>query len=337
MAERPAILRGAARRRRRRARSPARSAMRRRARPQAARHRVRASRGPPTRRVGRRAVRLPAARRGRLPRRAGRDLRPAGPRSRPLGAGLVGWRRREPRSCSHDPPRSRRGRSTPRRGAGPFAFSDRWVVVAASAASELVAQPRDSSAAPREVARAARTEQLGRPSIVGDGGLPPGRRRTGSQIRLLDLATGRDTLLRSEHRALLINPSLRRPPRALRALEPTRARSCGSARLQPRATTKDQRLYTTAHRPPRRRPREGPPPPPRRLQGPQAAEALAPPARRHHRHAVDHGARPDDRLRDPAPQADRAATTSTILSVPRSANVNCGWVGSEASRAAGPP
>ena len=242
-----------------------------------------------------------------------------------LGAGLVGWRDAQSRIvlATTDTLTPVAGYDAP--GAGPFAFSDRWVVWLVGG-RQLFAQPRDSSAAPREVARARGTEQLGRPSIVGATVVYHRAGTSGSQIRLLDLATGRDTLLRSEHRALLSNPTFDgRRVLYVRSVYTRQELRLGP--LQPRATTKDQRLYTTW--PTARRDlglREGPPPPPRRLQGPQAAEALAPPARRHHRHAVDDGARPDDRLRDPDPQAGRGR--HHVDDPQRSAltNVNCGWV-----------
>jgi hypothetical protein len=109
---------------------------------------------------------------------------------------------------------------------------------------QLFAQPRDSSAAPREVARAPGTEQLGRPSIVGATVVYHRAGTAGSQIRLLDLATGRDTVLRSEHRALLSNPTFDgRRVLYVRSVYTQQELRLGV--LQRRATTKDQRLYIT--------------------------------------------------------------------------------------------
>ena len=160
-----------------------------------------------------------------------------------LGAGLVGWRDAQSRIvlATTDTLTPVAGYDAP--GAGPFAFSDRWVVWLVGG-RQLFAQPRDSSAAPREVARARVSELLGRPSIVGATVVYHRADTTGSQIRLLDLATGRDTLLRSEHRALLSNPTFDgRRVLYVRSVYTQQELRLGP--LQRRATTKDQRLYTT--------------------------------------------------------------------------------------------
>jgi hypothetical protein len=233
-----------------------------------------------------------------------------------LGAGLVGWRDAQSRIvlattdtltpvAAYDAP-----------GAGPFAFSDRWVVWLVGG-RQLFAQPRDSSAAAREVARARGSEQLGRPSIVGATVVYHRAGTSGSQIRLLDLATGRNTVLRSEHRALLSNPAFDgRRVLYVRSVYTQQELRLGT--LQRRATTKDQRLYTTW-------------PTARRDLGREKG---------HHRHRAGYKRHKPPKLwrRPPAGITDTlwttalgpttayvtrirkqagAATTSTILSVPR--------------------
>jgi hypothetical protein len=91
-------------------------------------------------------------------------------------------------------------------GGGAFAFSDQWVVWLVGTA-QLVAQPRNLTAAPRVVASARASEQLGRPALAGQSLVFHRVGRSGSQIRLLDLGTGLERVLRSERRAQLLNPS----------------------------------------------------------------------------------------------------------------------------------
>jgi hypothetical protein len=167
------------------------------------------------------------------------------------------------------------------------------------------------------VARARVTEQLGRPSIVGATVVYHRAGTNGSQIRLLDLATGRDTMLRSEHRALLSNPTFDgRRVLYVRSVYTRQELRLGP--LQRRATTKDQRLYSTY-------------PTARRDVEHEKGHGL-------HHAGYPHGKRPKPPPRPPAGVTDTlwttalgpttayvtrirkragAATTSTILSVPR--------------------
>ena len=168
-----------------------------------------------------------------------------------LGAGLVGWRDAQSHIvlATTDTLTPVAGYDAP--GAGPFAFSDRWVVWLVGG-RQLFAQPRDSSAAPREVARARGTEQLGRPSIVGATVVYHRAGTNGSQIRLLDLATGRDTLAALRAPRAPEQPDVRRPPRALRALGLSRQ----ELRLGPCSLARRPRTNGSTHladRPPRPR------------------------------------------------------------------------------------
>jgi hypothetical protein len=232
-----------------------------------------------------------------------------------LGAGLVGWRDAQSRIVLATTDTLTPVASYAAPGAGPFAFSDRWVVWLVGG-KQLVAQPRDSGPAPREVARARRTDQLlGRPSIVGATVVYHRAGKNGSEIRLLDLDRGVDTLLRSEHRALLSNPTFDgRRVLYVRSVYTRQELRLGV--LQRRATAKDQRLYTTW-------------PTGRRDLGREPG---------HHRHRAGDRKPPKLWRRPPAGITDTlwttalgpttayvtrirkrtgAATTSTILSVPR--------------------
>jgi hypothetical protein len=160
-----------------------------------------------------------------------------------LGAGLVGWRDAQSTILLATTDSLTPVASYAAPGAGPFAFSDRYVVWLVGG-NQLFAQPRDSSAAPREVARARAGEQLGRPSIVGATVVYHRAGTSGSQIRLLDLAAARDTLLRSEHRALLSNPTFD-GRRVLYVRSTYKSQELRLGPLTRRATTKDQRLYAT--------------------------------------------------------------------------------------------
>jgi hypothetical protein len=138
--------------------------------------------------------------------------------------------------------------------------------------SQLVAQPRNVSAPPRVVATARASEQLGRPALAGQALVFHRTGRTGSQIRLLDLGTGQERVLRSEKRALLLNPSF--DGGTLLYVRSTYTRQ--ELRLGPsarRPTTRDRRLYSTTptgrrdagHEPGKHRHRQGYPggkPPP---------------------------------------------------------------------------
>jgi hypothetical protein len=233
-----------------------------------------------------------------------------------LGAGLVGWRDAQSHIvlATTDTLTPVAGYDAP--GAGPFAFSDRWVVWLVGG-RQLFAQPRDSSVAPREVARALGSEQLGRPSIVGATVVYHRAGRDGSQIRRLDLATGTDAVLRSEPRALLSNPTF--DGHRILYVRSTYTRQ--ELRLGPvarRKTTRDQLLYGTT-------------PTARRDAEHEKGHGL-------HHAGYPHGKRPKLPARPPAGVIDTlwttalgpttayvtrirkrtgAATTSMIISVPR--------------------
>ncbi len=174
-------------------------------------------------------------------RRAGATVALPG-RDPALAAGLVGWREGA-RIVLADPATLTPVAGYDSPGGGAFAFSDQWVVWLVGTA-ELVAQPRNASAPPRVVARAGSSEQLGRPALAGQALVFHRAGRAGSQIRLLDLGSGREQLLRSEHRALLLNPSF--DGGAVLYVRSTYTRQ--ELRLGPpvpRATTNDRRVYST--------------------------------------------------------------------------------------------
>ena len=302
MAERPAILRGlraadavalAALRRRDRRRARAGGGAERgrrgacRARSCRGHHRRRRGVRPGRRRA---PVRLPAPGRHRLPAPRRRHVRAPRPRSRA---------RRRPRRLARrgaDRARATRTRSRPsptydvarrrrlrvQRPVGRVAGGHR----AARRPAAQRSRPRRASSRPR-----ARSEQLGRPALAGQSLV---FHRAG-RVRLPDPAA------RPRH-----GPERGCAPSAARccSTRPSTARELlyvrstytrQELRLGPpgrRAT--DARPPPLRHhpdRPPRRRARAGPRPPPRGLPGAQAAPARAAPARRGHRHAVDHGAR----------------------------------------------
>jgi hypothetical protein len=159
-----------------------------------------------------------------------------------LAAGLVGWR--DPaRIVLADPDTLAPVATYESPGGGAFAFSDQWVVWLVGTA-QLVAQPRDVSTPPRLVATARPGEQLGRPALAGQALVFHRAGRSGAQIRLLDLGTGQERVLRSERRALLLNPSF--DGRELLYVRSTSTRQ--ELRLGPpgrRAPTRDRRLYST--------------------------------------------------------------------------------------------
>jgi hypothetical protein len=123
-----------------------------------------------------------------------------------LGAGLVGWRTPESQIVLARPDTLTPVASYAAPGAGPFAFSDQWVVWLVGQ-TQLVVQPRDASAPPRPIAGARSGEQLGRPSIVGSTILFHRAGKTGSSIRVFDLTLNRESVVRTERRALLSNPT----------------------------------------------------------------------------------------------------------------------------------
>jgi hypothetical protein len=159
-----------------------------------------------------------------------------------LAAGLVGWREGA-RIVLADSATLAPVASYDSPGGGAFAFSYQWVVWLVGT-SQLVAQPRNATAPPRVVATARRSEQLGRPALAGQALVFHRAGRAGSQIRLLDLGSGRERVLRSERRALLLNPSF--DGSALLYVRSTYTRQ--ELRLGPpvrRATTRDRRVYGT--------------------------------------------------------------------------------------------
>ena len=202
-------------------------------------------------------------------------------------------------------------------GGGAFAFSDQWVVWLLGT-TQLVAQPRNASAPPRVVAVARGSEQLGRPALAGQALVFHRAGRTGAQIRLLDLATGQERVLRSERRALLLNPSF--DGRELLYVRSTSTRQelrLGAPGRRP--ATRDRRLYGTTptgrrdagherghgrHRSgyPGRKPPRLAPRPPAGVSTTLWTTALAP------------GAAYVTRLRH---RAGVPGTTATLLSVPR--------------------
>jgi hypothetical protein len=158
-----------------------------------------------------------------------------------LGAGLVGWRDGESRIVLAPPDTLTPVATYVAPGAGPFAFSDQWVVWLVGT-SQLVVQPRDASVAPRTIATARPGEQLGRPSISGGAVVFHRAGKTGSSIRLFDLVANLEGVIRTERRALLSNPSF--DGRRLLYVRSTYTRQ--ELRLGPlvrRRTTSDQVLY----------------------------------------------------------------------------------------------
>jgi len=160
-----------------------------------------------------------------------------------LGPGLVGWRDAQSRIVLAPPNTLTPVAGYDAPGAGAFAFSDQWVVWLAGG-RQLIAQPRDATVPPRVVVQATGTEQLGRPALAGQTLVFHVAARSGSAIRLLDLATGAQRLVRSERRALLSNPSF--DGAALLYVRSTytlqELRLGGIARVR---TTSDRVLYRT--------------------------------------------------------------------------------------------
>ena len=159
-----------------------------------------------------------------------------------LAAGLVGWRDAA-RIVLADPNTLAPVATYESPGGGAFAFSDQWIVWLVGT-TQLVAQPRSAAMPPRVVATARASEQLGRPALAGQSLVFHRAGRTGSQIRLVDLGTGAERVLRSEPRALLLNPSF--DGRELLYVRSTYTRQ--ELRLGPpgrRAPARDRRLYST--------------------------------------------------------------------------------------------
>ena len=160
-----------------------------------------------------------------------------------LGAGLVGWRDAQSQIVLARTDTLEPVASYAAPGAGPFAFSDQWVVWLVSQ-TQLVVQPRDSSrAAAHRRERAHR--RAARPPVDRrlDRALPPRR-----QGRLLDPPVRpRDrprepAALRAPRAAE--QPVVRRPPHALRPLD-LHPPGAPPRPLVRRATTRDQALYRT--------------------------------------------------------------------------------------------
>ncbi len=252
---------------------------------------------------------------GRLPPRPEQHRRPAG-RDPVLGAGLGRL------AHAGEPDRARAaghagaGRDVHRPGRRPVRVQRLWVVWLVGQ-TQLVVQPRDASVAPRTVATARAGEQLGRPSIVGSALLFHRAGKNGSSIRLYDLAAGRESVVRSEKRALLEQPDVRRHARRLRALDLHAAGAPPRSDPPPRDVARPSPVPHHPHRAPRREPRARPPPPLGRLQG-RKPPPLAP---RPPKGVVDTlwttalgpSAAYVTRLRKKS-----GVTTATILSVPRS-------------------
>jgi len=160
-----------------------------------------------------------------------------------LGAGLVGWRDAASTIVLAHPGTLAPVASYPAPGAGPFAFSDQWVVWL-TWTNHLVAQPRNATAPPRVVVSGNGSARLGRPALAGQTLVYHRAGRSGAQIRMLDLGTGAGRVLRTERRALLTNPSY--DGQRLLYVRSTYQRQ--ELRLGPlglRRTTSDRVLYRT--------------------------------------------------------------------------------------------
>ena len=221
-----------------------------------------------------------------------------------LGAGLVGWRTPESQIVLAPPDTLAPVATYTAPGAGPFAFSDLWVVWLVGQ-TQLVVQPRDASVAPRTVATARAGEQLGRPSIVGSALLFHRAGKNGSSIRLYDLAAARESVVRSEKRALLSNPTFDGTRVRLRALDLHAAGAPPRSDPPPRDVARPSAVPHHPHRPPRREPRARPPPPLGRLQGWEAATAGAAAAEGRGRHALDDRAGSERRVCHAAAEEER--------------------------------
>ena len=203
-------------------------------------------------------------------------------------------------------------RQHPAPGADALAVSAAWVAWRAreAAGDALYAAPL-AGGAPRLVARA---PELGRPALEGDRLAYHVAGRTGSHIVIADLAAGTQATVRSERRALLLNPSLL-DGRLLyvRALFSRQELRVGP-QTQARPAARPAAVVDRADRPPRRRPRAG-----RQAQAPRAAAqavAAAPP--RPLADPVDDRAGGGRGLRHAAAPGRPAAPLQTeILRVPR--------------------
>ena len=124
-----------------------------------------------------------------------------------VGAGLVGWRTPESQIVLARPDSLAPVATYAAPGAGPFAFTDQWVAWLVGQ-TQLVVQPRNAGACRRARSRprAAASNSAG-PRSSARRSLFHRASRTGSSIRLFDLALKRESEVRSERRALLSNPS----------------------------------------------------------------------------------------------------------------------------------
>ena len=210
-----------------------------------------------------------------LPAPPGRDRRPARPRPRA---------RRRPRRLARRASRIVLARPEHARARGELRRAGRrrlrvqrpvgGVARRHQTPARRAAAQRLGAAARRRAARAPASSSAA-PRSRADARLPPRR-----PLRLADpparpRAPAASGVLRSERRALLLNPSF--DGRALLYVRSTYTRQ--ELRLGPLARrTHHARPRPLPHHPdraPRRRPRAGPPPPPRRLPGRQAAAARA--------------------------------------------------------------
>ena len=173
--------------------------------------------------------------------RTGPSASPAAtPRSAP---GWSAGARRRARSCSRGRTRSRPSPPTapPGRARSRSATSGSCGSSGRPSSSSSRATP---ASAPRAVATAAPGEQLGRPSIVGSALVFHRASRAGSSIRLFDLAVNRESMVRSERRALLSNPSFD----GRRIVYVRSTSTLQELRLGPlvrRSVSRDQALYRT--------------------------------------------------------------------------------------------
>jgi hypothetical protein len=109
---------------------------------------------------------------------------------------------------------------------------------------QLVVQPRDAGVPPRTIANARAGEQLGRPAITGSIVLFHRAGKRGSSIRAFDLATGVESVLRSERRALLSNPSSD-GANLLYVRSTYTLQEIRTGAIARRKTTRDRALYRT--------------------------------------------------------------------------------------------
>ena len=135
----------------------------------------------------------------------------------------------------------------PAPGADAVAVAARWVAWRARVGGRdvLFASPLPPAApAPRAVASARAPAQLGRPALAGDRLLFHVAGAGSSRIDEIRLATGRRTTLRSERRAMLLNPSAR-GSRLLYVRSTYRRQELRFGRLRAQSVFRDRTLYGT--------------------------------------------------------------------------------------------